>query len=115
MTPNPEVLVELLNHQDMAVVAKAAECIGNFALDEIYRTKIREMDGVSALLVLLDRCPLDSTRLAAAGSILNLAIEDASKTQVRSSLASTPMGLDDSCIGNTKLNLLDYPCLLSSN
>jgi hypothetical protein len=65
------------------IVGKSAECIGNFALEEAYRTKIRELDGVGLMLNLLEQGTPDEARLAAAGAILNLAVEDESKVVIR--------------------------------
>ena len=36
-------LLKLLSHPDPSVVDRAAECIGNFALDTTYRQRIKDM------------------------------------------------------------------------
>merc|ERR1712070_819334 len=79
-----KALLGMLTQQDLLIVGKAAECIGIFALDEVHRIRIREMDGVALLLNLLDGgVASDAVRLAAVGALLNLAVDDLCKSAIR--------------------------------
>merc|ERR1712159_806344 len=93
-------LLKLLSHPDPSVVDRAAECIGNFALDQAYRQRIKDMDGVAQLLGLLDNNHSDNVRLAAVGALLNLAVEDECKTSIRSA---------DGLANNMKCGVCDIP------
>ncbi|CAE8647821.1 unnamed protein product, partial [Polarella glacialis] len=87
-----ELLVELLSHEGL-IACKAAECIGNFALDQAYRVRLRSLGCVAPLLNLLGASgSVVPLQLAAGAALLNLTLDDESKAAVVGSRPGAPAG-----------------------
>eukprot|EP00931_Biecheleriopsis_adriatica_P105262 TRINITY_DN79825_c0_g1_i1.p1 TRINITY_DN79825_c0_g1~~TRINITY_DN79825_c0_g1_i1.p1 ORF type:complete len:657 (-),score=175.63 TRINITY_DN79825_c0_g1_i1:43-2013(-) len=84
-----EVLVELLGHPDEHAACKAAECIGNFAMEQAYRVRLRSLEAAGALLNLLDVLERSASAASSGGlqigptaALMNLCVDDECKAAV---------------------------------